>query len=48
MRRSSPDQVGQVGRIGRVLLAYFSRPGENYHYGRRTDLKVGDTEAPVR
>ncbi|MFI1978870.1 flavodoxin [Streptomyces wedmorensis] len=28
----------------RVLLAYFSRPGENYHYGGRTDLKVGNTE----
>ncbi|MGW0819397.1 flavodoxin [Streptomyces viridiviolaceus] len=28
----------------RVLLAYFSRPGENYYYGDRTDLKVGNTE----
>ncbi|MEU3558258.1 flavodoxin [Streptomyces fragilis] len=28
----------------RVLLAYFSRPGENYYYGGRTDLKVGNTE----
>jgi flavodoxin len=28
----------------RVLLAYFSRPGENYFYGGRTDLKVGNTE----
>lgn len=27
-----------------VLLAYFSRPGENYHYGGRTHLKVGNTE----
>ncbi|MGW0583615.1 flavodoxin [Streptomyces sp. NPDC002920] len=28
----------------RVLLAYFSRPGENYHYGGRRDLEVGNTE----
>ncbi|MFJ5830720.1 flavodoxin [Streptomyces sp. NPDC093089] len=28
----------------RVLLACFSRPGENYYYGGRTDLKVGNTE----
>ncbi|MEU4066209.1 flavodoxin [Streptomyces wedmorensis] len=30
--------------VKRVLLAYFSRPGENYYYGGRTDLKVGNTE----
>lgn len=28
----------------RVLLAYFSRAGENYYYGARTDLEVGNTE----
>lgn len=28
----------------RVLLAYFSRAGENYHYGGRRDLPVGNTE----
>jgi hypothetical protein len=28
----------------RVLLAYFSRAGENYYYGRRTDLDIGNTE----
>ncbi|MEU9288286.1 flavodoxin [Streptomyces sp. NPDC048275] len=28
----------------RVLLTYFSRPGENYYYGGRTDLKTGNTE----
>ncbi|HEY5821161.1 MAG TPA: flavodoxin [Propionibacteriaceae bacterium] len=28
----------------RTLLAYFSRPGENYHYGGRRDLEVGNTE----
>ena len=27
-----------------MLLAYFSRPGENYHYGGRTDLEVGNTQ----
>jgi flavodoxin len=27
-----------------VLLAYFSRAGENYHYGGRRRLKVGNTE----
>jgi flavodoxin len=27
-----------------VLLAYFSRAGENYHYGGRTTLAVGNTE----
>ncbi|MFL0395156.1 flavodoxin [Streptomyces albus] len=30
--------------VKRVLLAYFSRPGENYYYGGRTDLQVGNTE----
>ena len=29
---------------GRILLAYFSRPGENYHYGGRRDLEVGNTQ----
>jgi flavodoxin len=28
----------------RTLLAYFSRPGENYYYGGRTTLEVGNTE----
>lgn len=28
----------------RVLLAYFSRAGENYHYGGRRNLEVGNTE----
>jgi flavodoxin len=28
----------------KVLLAYFSRAGENYYYGGRTDLTVGNTE----
>jgi flavodoxin len=28
----------------RVLLVYFSRPGENYHYGGRRNLKTGNTQ----
>jgi flavodoxin len=29
---------------GPILLAYFSRAGENYYYGGRRDLEVGNTE----
>ncbi|KPI22711.1 hypothetical protein OV320_1408 [Actinobacteria bacterium OV320] len=32
----------------RVLLAYFSRPGENYFNGGRTNLKTGNTEVLAR
>ncbi|SCD80639.1 Flavodoxin [Streptomyces sp. BpilaLS-43] len=32
----------------RVLLAYFSRAGENYSYGGRTDLRTGNTEVLAR
>lgn len=35
----SPGAAGS-----RVLLAYFSRPGENYYYGDRIDLEVGNTQ----
>lgn len=28
----------------RVLLAYFSRAGENYFYGDRIDLEIGNTQ----
>jgi len=28
----------------KVLLAYFSRAGENYYYGGRTNLEIGNTE----
>ncbi|WP_308124231.1 flavodoxin [Mycolicibacterium xanthum] len=27
-----------------MLLAYFSRAGENYHYGGRIDLEIGNTQ----
>jgi flavodoxin len=33
---------------GRVLLAYFSRPGENYWNGGRRNLAVGNTEILAR
>jgi flavodoxin len=35
---------GETPMTGRILLAYFSRPGENYYYGGRRDLEVGNTE----
>lgn len=35
-------------RKPRALLAYFSRPGENYHYGGRRNLEVGNTEVVAR
>jgi flavodoxin len=31
-----------------VLIAYFSRAGENYYYGDRIDLEVGNTEILIR
>lgn len=31
----------------RILIAYFSRAGENYHYGGRRILEVGNTEVLV-
>jgi flavodoxin len=34
----------RASRGSSVLLAYFSRPGENYYYGDRTDLEVGNTK----
>ena len=43
-RRSRPAQGG--GR--RILLAYFSRPGENYWNGGRRNLEVGNTEVLAR
>lgn len=36
--------AGPRAKGGRVLLAYFSRAGENYYYGDRIDLEVGNTE----
>ena len=31
----------------RILLAYYSRAGENYYYGGRRNLEVGNTEVLV-
>jgi flavodoxin len=43
---ASPRRVeaGPTSTGSTVLLAYFSRAGENYSYGGRTDLEVGNTE----
>jgi flavodoxin len=41
----SMDGTAQPTATGStVLLAYFSRAGENYYYGERTQLTVGNTE----
>ena len=37
---SAPSASG----LSKVLVAYFSRAGENYYYGGRTNLEVGNTE----
>lgn len=44
---ASPEPSGST-ESSRVLLAYFSRAGENYYYGDRTDLEVGNTEVLAR
>ena len=33
---------------GRILLAHSRRPGENYWYGGRKDLEVGNTQVLAR
>ncbi|MCI0143022.1 hypothetical protein KNN17_15760 [Arthrobacter bambusae] len=45
-RETQPAQTTPVpgGNGARVLLAYFSRAGENYHDGGRVHLDVGNTE----
>ncbi|MEU9954818.1 flavodoxin [Streptomyces sp. NPDC050982] len=44
----TPESTGRSASAAspgqRILLAYFSRPGENYSYGGRTNLTVGNTE----
>jgi flavodoxin len=47
-RQAPPSSAASGGARGKVLLAYFSRPGENYYYGDRTNLKVGNTEVLAR
>ena len=43
----SPAPTG-AGTAPRTLLAYFSRAEENYYYGDRRDLEVGNTEVLAR
>lgn len=42
--RSDPAPRAARGPRGKILLAYFSRAGENYYYGGRRTLEVGNTE----
>src|SRR4051812_44884913 len=42
--RPQPTETGTTVRRNKVLLAYFSRAGENYYYGGRRQLTVGNTE----
>ena len=41
---SGPHRRPAGDEPARVLLAYFSRPGENHWNGGRRDLRVGNTE----
>lgn len=41
------SEPAAAGRSDRVLLAYFSRPGENYYYGDRIDLVSGNTQVLI-
>ncbi|MER5754487.1 flavodoxin [Streptomyces sp. NPDC002088] len=45
---ASPGSSATTPGRGTVLLAYFSRTGENYYYGGRTTLQVGNTEVLAR
>jgi flavodoxin len=46
--RADPSQPAQAAGGGRILFAYFSRPGENYWNGGRRNLKDGNTEVLAR
>ena len=39
-----PTETGPTVARNNVLLAYFSRAGENYYYGGRTNLEIGNTQ----
>ncbi|WP_406470408.1 flavodoxin [Streptomyces sp. NBC_01615] len=43
-RETTERSVSSASAGSRILLAYFSRAGENYFNGGRTNLKVGNTE----
>ncbi len=42
--QAGPSVGGRASTRGKVLLVYFSRAGENYYNGGRTELTVGNTE----
>ncbi len=48
MRGEAPSRSAVESSRRNVLLAYFSRPGENYYYCGRIELKVGNTEVVAR
>jgi flavodoxin len=41
---NAPPAAPATVPASNVLMAYFSRPGENYYYGGRIDLEVGNTQ----
>jgi flavodoxin len=41
---TQPRQASTGPEPSKVLLVYYSRAGENYYYGDRIDLEVGNTE----
>ena len=45
---SSARTAGAPSTGSRTLLAYFSRPGENYYRGGRRNLELGNTEVIAR
>jgi flavodoxin len=46
--RTRSPRPAQAAGGGGILLAYFSRPGENYWNGGRRNLEVGNTEVLAR
>ena len=42
--RQEEGAQGVAARESKVLIAYVSRAGENYYYGGRRNLKIGNTE----
>ena len=41
---ASPQSPNPSSGSARVLVVYYSRPGENYYYGDRIDLEIGNTQ----
>jgi flavodoxin len=42
--RREEDARGDAAASRKVLIAYFSRAGENYYYGGTRDIEIGNTE----